>query len=368
MLLHSFLIFILTALSANATPYTMQDLEALEGTSNFVEFFEHAKDIRPSLRGSPWKKITVSMADNYLDSLLASSSINQKHLARVKEISKWEVLANDEFYIKKRNKVLIQATKICLKSKAEYSMCLNSAQEYFKEFQSKEFGIELAEILFKESSGHSKPIWDLARPMTISEFGEFYCHKTPAYDLIKERLLTNSSLKSELHPDCLKVFVKKLREELPLTFAYKILMELDALNEDQKSQYHLVKILNAGELTSKSWELGFKAIKKLGADHQLREKLLGEFKELNTLPDKVFAIKDKKKALVISKQIAINFPEFLDYYTAQCLKWLGAEDTFPKGNPTPSCHNYFKLAKIVNSSPGPVLKKYEKIMNSWKEI
>lgn len=366
MLTYSFFTLFLLSTSASAMLYTMQDLEALEGTSNFAEFFDHAKDVRPSLRGAPWKKITVSMADSYIDSLLKSPVIGQKHITRIREISKWEVLVNDEFYAKKRNKLLIAAIKECIKQKRNELSCQNQANDYFKDFPDKELGVDLATILYEQPAKKTQNIWELTLPMISSEYGEFYCNKTPIYPLLKEKFLT-SLPHPELHPDCKKVFVKKLESELPTPNAYEILMALDALSENRKSQYYLIKLLNAKELTNHHWEEGFKAIRKLGADHKLRINLLEEFKTLTTIPDLIFSINNQKKALVISKQISLNFPEFLDFYTGRCLKWLSAEENFPKGNPTPSCHKYFKLAKIVESSPTPVLKKYDQIMTSWKE-
>tara|TARA_Y100001936_G_C16040995_1_gene651551 strand:- start:457 stop:1560 length:1104 start_codon:yes stop_codon:yes gene_type:complete len=366
MLIYSFFTFFLLSTSASGMLYTMQDLEALEGTSNYTEFFDHAKDVRPSLRGAPWKKITVSMADSYIDMLLKSPVIGQKHVARIREISKWEVLNNDEFYAKKRNKLLLAAIKECIKQKRDESSCQNQANEYFKDFPDKEFGVDLAKILYEQSPNQAQSIWELTLPMISSEYGEFYCNKTPILQLLKEKIIS-SSKHPEIHPDCRKVFVKKVESELPTPNAFEILMAMNALSDNRKSQYYLIKLLNAKELTTHHWEEGFKAIKKLGTDHKLRNDLLEEFKTLTTIPDLIFSINDEKKALVISKQISLNFPEFLDFYTGRCLKWLSAEENFPDGNPTPSCHNYFKLAKIVESSPGPVLKKYNQIMTSWKE-
>ncbi|MCO4753407.1 MAG: hypothetical protein KC478_02940 [Bacteriovoracaceae bacterium] len=383
MFLKSLFILSFSSLLCASTTYTMKDLEALEGTANFEEFFDHAKDIRPSLRDKVWQKITTSMADSYLDSLIESLAINDKQFNRVKEISKWEALSSDEFYIKKRNKFFNKYISQCMENK-DLESCYDLSKSIFHTFnEDKEFGVRIAEQLntkiieqnkdSKASQTKTYDLWSFIQPMIKTEFSEFYCNKAPTFDILKAKITQDKKLRKILHKDCLKVVLPKLKDELASfepfkrKTAYMALESLDSLDKGEKSQYLVSQLLSGFPFNKENWGHAYNALKELGANEQLREKLLTYLKSLDTLPDKLFTLENKKKVLVIVKQISNNFPEYLDHYTTQCLKYLNGDKSFPKGNPTPNCHSYFKLAKVVKSSPELITKKYDTIMNSWKK-
>ncbi len=85
------------------------------------------------------------------------------------------------------------------------------------------------------------------------------------------------------------------------------------------------------------------------------------------MPDGLFAQKSNKQALALTKLMGKKFPELLDLYAQRCLNWLKGSGTYPKGNPTPNCHSYFEMAKVIGSSPDGVIKEYDLIVNEWKK-
>ena len=46
--------------------YNMQDLRVLKAQESFLEFFDHALDIKPSLRDTEWSKMTEQMGIAWL--------------------------------------------------------------------------------------------------------------------------------------------------------------------------------------------------------------------------------------------------------------------------------------------------------------
>ena len=72
-------IFLLSAQYVFANIYTMKDLKVLEKRGNFQEFFDHVKDIRPSLRQKDWKKMDVKLINENIALVNAMfSRLNKK--------------------------------------------------------------------------------------------------------------------------------------------------------------------------------------------------------------------------------------------------------------------------------------------------
>lgn len=354
--------------------YTMKDLEALEENRNFAEFFAHAKDIRPSQRGDVWNKMVTSMADQYLKKLQEGLSISQKEFELAAEVSTWAPLKNDEFYAKKRNQLALAFFDKCL-AKTNGSVsglpCKKRMLEFFHTFNKEpELGIALAGIL--READKTIDLWSFAAPMAQSAFGEFYCDKTPLYESLKKKLLSVTDPSKHAHKDCLKSFSLRAKKDLASsevekrTTSFAILEKLGKLEEEERRKHLIGRLLGASFLEDKAWGEGYEALQALGENPSLRKTVLEELSALNSLPDNLFARKERKRVMALTKQLAKNFPEYLDYYTGKCLEWLEGKGDFPSGNPTPNCHQYFEFAKILESSPQAVTKKYDKIMNSWK--
>lgn len=359
--------------------YTMEDLKVLESNGNSAEFFQHAKDVRPSLRGELWGKMVSSMADQYIKNLQAQASISDADFDQIESISAWAPLKEDEFFSKKRNAFALKYLDQCLKQK-EFDSCRDRLYSFFISFEKeREFGVEILKRLLsvapKSEQAHGalqSKLWPFAAPMAQSSYGEFFCDKEPLFDFVTRALAAGPSPESVAHKDCLKSLAKKAQASLTSSnlstrnASYLALEKLGALELTEKAKHLITQLLSGGHLNEAKWGEAYQALKSMGQNQQARKDLLSRYEGLSTLPDKIFADTSKKRVMVITKQLAKNFPEFMDFYTGQCLKWLAGEKDFPRGNPTPNCHEYFKLAKIIESSPSSVTKRYDQIMNSWR--
>lgn len=361
----------------------MEDLEALEGSKNFKEFFAHAKDIRPSQRGPIWSKMVSSMGDQYIKALESGLSISEAEFDQVADISAWGPLRQDEFFGKKRDKFALKYLDQCLKER-EYPFCHQRLLVFFHAFdKERQLGLEIAKLLRPELSKYlsflgpekaseAPELWMFAAPMAKSAYGEFYCDKEPLFSLVMNKVIKSSTPKRVAHQDCLKAMAKEAKTSLNSKddsvrlHAYQVMDKLDELDPTEKAKHLVSQMLTGFKLQDEKWDEAYSALKSMGSSSQTRKELLERLSTLETLPDDLFAKTDSKRVMVVTKQLAQNFPEYLDFYTSQCLKWLEGDGDFAKGNPTPNCHEYFKLAKIIESSPDTVTKKYESIMNSWK--
>lgn len=345
----------------------MADLEALETAKNYKEFFAHAKDIRPSKRDKVWAKMVASMAEVYIDDILSGKSINDESFKEIWSISKWAALRTNEFYAKKRNQLAAKYFEQCLSDKTCHS---EQMATFFSDFSKEaQLGIELATIGLK----HNLHVWKYVSPMASSSYGEFYCGKTPLYEIVEKQIIANNQFQKEIHKDCLGAFINEAKQKIKtqhgvqFSNAYVVLDKMGELSRKQKTKHLVTQMLSGLQYQPEKWDEAYDALKSLANDLKSRNELLETISKLERVPDGLFSQTKNKKVLVVTKQISKNFPEFLDFYTSQCLDYLSGKKTFTEGNPTPNCHDYFKISKIIDSSPKSVQRKYDQIMNSWKD-
>ena len=71
---------------------------------------------------------------------------------------------------------------------------------------------------------------------------------------------------------------------------------------------------------------------------------LGEaIDKLSILHLKIKKISDENKKRIILNQFKLKFPEYLDFYTQQCLNYYQGLTRYPNGNPTMKCPDLMKL-------------------------
>lgn len=359
----------LLAVNANAAEYTMADLEALEGQQNVEEFFEHAKDIRPSLRQGAWSKMVVSMGEVWTKQLLASKSISSSEFSHFSTIALWPPLKEDEFFVQKRDKVALAYFKQCLQVNG--SNCLKQMKETFINFErAPALGFQLAKLA-NSIKGTSANIWTYLSPIAQSPFGEFYCDKSPLYEALAKKIAQGEDKHS--HKDCVKSFAKRAQIEIKSatdlqakSLAFRGLSILGLLSPQEQNKQTIYDAL-AGALTDRNqWSQALKALSYYSDSQRLRKDLVADLKMQETLPDRLFSKVDSKQALALTKLMGKKFPELLDLYANKCLSWLRGIGDYPRGNPTPNCHSYFEMAKVIGSSPDGVIREYDQLVNSWK--
>jgi hypothetical protein len=72
-------------------------------------------------------------------------------------------------------------------------------------------------------------------------------------------------------------------------------------------------------------------------------------KTLDPLPDSILGSLDLTKQRVVLKHFKSYFPEYLDFYMDQCVKFYSGKETFPDGNPTLHCQEFMssELAPFI---------------------
>jgi hypothetical protein len=110
-------------------------------------------------------------------------------------------------------------------------------------------------------------------------------------------------------------------------------------NQDITDFFFTVYLLDnpsQGELFNYSWN----RVKELGGTVGRREKVLRTLKKLDPLPDAILGSLDQTKKRVVLNHFKTYFPEYLDFYTDECVKFYGGKGSFPSGNPTVHCQDF----------------------------
>ena len=391
-LIKLFFIFIfLTSTHTNASVqepknqlYNIQDLEVLEQEKSFKEFFSHAKDVRPSKRNKAWKEMVHSMAMQYLDSLkLSQGNIGSLNKEFILDISKWAHLSDDEFFIKKRDTIIIQYFAYCFQ-KEEFNSCFNEATNFYKKYKiHDEFGFRLLEainkISFKEQSTidylvqAKQSFWPFLAKLVKKPISEFYCAQSPLKEAIEQKLITeiyhNSDYKilDHFHPDCWKVlkktFIKTVfthTDAYTRKKVYKIIENNVRLSQIDTQTYTMLQMLSGIKLDSTEVMLFWDRLKQLSRNYELREKVNTRLKAILPLPGNVFEGTTKQQKIII-KAISNYFPEYIDYYSSTCLDHLSGDKDTDGGNPATKCHELFKLSKQLGFIPKSKTIRYTQL-------
>ncbi len=131
------------------------------------------------------------------------------------------------------------------------------------------------------------------------------------------------------------------------------------LTQEQRDLYLFVYILQTpsiGDTFNQAWS----NLEMLGKDYERRMRLLKAVKRLDPLPDQLFSTFGHKKALVVTKHLAAHFPEYLDFYSRTCLNYIQGKDSFPRGNPTINCKDFYELSSKEKIIDNEFLKQYQK--------
>lgn len=337
--------------------YTLADLRILAGESNFTEFFNHALDIKPSLRGGEWRKMTESMGLNFLDSLQHKSDISDLQDQLVQKISNWPIFQSDEFFGEKRDKFFLKKISDCYRQPS--SKCWQITQKINTDYpHSLKFQFELANILVDSKQNLSR-LWAITKPIAISKFGEFYCHKEPVNKIIYDYMLKHSPKRTHVDADCIKKLTPYIIRRYYQTTPF-----------DNQAAYKLISIhkLQTPKINSYQAVIDFlqqennisPELKRLRSDYQLRTQLMEVFENKTELPGRVFAQKPSSAANAAARILTQNFPELIRTYANKCLDYLSGRVYFPKGNPTPQCHEFFQLDDVINALPQALVVEYNK--------
>ncbi len=148
-----------------------------------------------------------------------------------------------------------------------------------------------------------------------------------------------------VHPDCLpslnkRAFVKLYEAEKPSEreLAYQILKSQNKVNPTMNDFFLTVYLLenpSQGELFNYAWN----TLRGLGKSEAKRAEIMGTLKRLDPLPDTLFSTLDQTKKKAILNHFKQNFPEYLEFYSHQCVNYYGGRGQYPNGNPAIHCQN-----------------------------
>lgn len=364
------------------TAYEFTDLEILSKQGPYAEFFEHIYDIRPAKRDEAWLKLARSTSEKYVRQLLERKKIDDETWQQLQEIAGQ--------YYNKENDALSMAmasyglalVRSCFQNK-QFSECYQLAKEVLATKNEVQLAHDLGKLVHDHQlkSPHEKghlveKVWPFYAVMAKTTISEFYCDKDYFQDIVLSKIneeiqnkkateLKNTVFKL-VHQDCWKKLASSIKDQLKQSHSepelYRILMETDSLGPDEMITYSIIYLIqrpSQGSVLERSWS----NLMKIKEDYTKRQEVLTQLKKLDPLPGKIFASSDDKRSLVIVKNLANFFPEYVDHYVQTCMKYYASEVDFPNGNPTMECNGLFDMAKKIDILPELVQKRYEQIRN-----
>lgn len=359
---------------AKAALYTLADLEVLTQEGNYDEFFAHALDVRPSERQDSWKAMLSKMADGYGRQILSKSEITRAHFDKTERLYSWPSLRVDDIFKIHRQTIGLKYLKTCLKGPAP---CWPLVKNFWEADQKDpDLAFKLAELTLTLSD---KPMttWVFLDVALKSPLSEFYCKKDFVLESIWGKLEIDyirlgtkgnflKKIDETLHPECLPSLnrwtLKKLKgpdKSSDRELAYQVLAAQGKVDSKLTDFFYTVYLLenpSKGELFNYAWN----RLHQLSKSVDRRDNVLKRIKGLDPLPDEIFSSNDEAKKRAILGHFKKNFPEYLYYYTDQCLLFYEGKTTFPQGNPTMKCQN------LMNDSTMGAFLGADKVQNFHK--
>ncbi len=355
--------------------YTLTDLEVLVSEENTKEFFEHALDVRPSERQEAWKTMVSKMGDVYTRKILEKTEIETKDFRDTENLYNMSALKADDIFKMRRSEIGLRYLKNCLKSETP---CWNELKAFWeKDKTNADTAFKLAELT---SGLQESPLssWSLLDVALKSPLSEFYCKKDFVMSALWGKIEIDyiklgpegdlmTKIDHTIHPDCVPILVSEARKRLyqppkvlDRELAYQILKSQMKADKEVTDFFFTVYLLDnpsQGELFNYSWN----RVKELGGTVGRREKVLRTLKKLDPLPDAILGSIDQTKKRVVLNHFKTYFPEYLDHYTDECVKFYGGKGSFPSGNPTVHCQDFMtgELApKIIDEFK---IKQYQSV-------
>jgi len=357
------------------TTYELSDLEVLAAEGSHEEFFKHALDVRPSERQGPWKSMVSKMADAYAQSITARPEIKASDYLQVEKLYQWPGLRTDDVFKLKRQEIGLRYLSVCVKTETP---CWNELKTFWEaDNTDHDTAYKLAELVANTPNSPLVP-WTFLEVALKGPLSEFYCKKElglkelwsklevdyirlgPKGDLMKK-------IDSTVHPDCLPSLIKEARTRLmspekvnDRELAFGILKSQLKADQRLSDFFHAVYLLerpSQGELFNYSWN----RVKELGSSFARREAVLAMLKTLDPLPDELFTSMDETKKRVVLMHFKSHFPEYLDFYADQCVRYYGGKGEFPKGNPAIHCQDLMNSTLARELIDSFKLKQYQDI-------
>jgi hypothetical protein len=351
-----------------AAKYTIEDLKILHQNQSYYEFFEHALDIPPTKRLEQWNSMVEELGTDFLDYVSKKTILDKKDIDVVNIISRWPVLRSNEFYNRKRDNIFIKQIRNCyINSEKD---CAKFSTSIFNDYKHEaQFVIDFITTIYKYNKNYEQ-LWSFSSKLVSTPISEFYCKNEPLKTIIIEKIYSsaiNKKLKEiDIHKDCLKTISPDIesdllgKDKIKSKLAFQTLNHFSLISKDQLEIYYLINFISGQKKNSKQIDTALSLIKDLSNLPQKRTKIIKTISRLDPLPDGLFKEFNSKKTMAKTKILHRNIPELIDLYAHTCIDYLEENRPFPKGNPTPNCHNFFKLSKKLDIVPESLINKYDK--------
>ena len=308
------------------------------------------------------------MGDIYSRKILEKSEIGPADFRNMEKLYDMSALKTDDIFKLRRSEIGLRYLKACLKSETP---CWNDLKAFWeKDKTNADTAFKLAELTINLTDS---PIatWNLLDVALKSPLSEFYCKKDFVMSALWGKIEIDyvklgpdgdlmTKIDHTIHPDCVPLLITEARKRLyspPKTFdrelAYQVLKSQMKADQEITDFFFTVYLLDnpsQGELFNYSWS----RVRELGGTVGRREKVLKTLKNLDPLPDAILGSLDETKKRVVLNHFKTYFPEYLDFYTDECVKFYGGKGSFPSGNPTVHCQDF------MNSELAPkVIDKFK---------
>lgn len=379
----------LCARSAENNLYNLSDLTALYQQGEDQEFIKHAKDVKPAERQESWKKMVRQVALRWLATLGKKNFLEAAEIEQLEEFCRWPINLQDPEIQKSRGELILRTLEKNLAAPQLLSPELLLQQKALLQsfwqstIPSATIALRVAKLIEKTTLSLVDPhaflapyqelkFWlsEILSSVYKSDASEAYCQDEWIAPHLWE-VLKNFALKLKridldnfdvkliewINWKCWLSFrptvIAKSRNFLNAkdddrTIALNLLALDKTLPELDKS---LVFVLYLLDHPSKSdlYNLAWNHMNVLALQAETRMQLLDKLKNIDPLPDQVFAHTDPLVAKEIIKLFAVKFPEYLSHYSITCLNYLQGKP-FPQGNPTMNCLSYCQNLQHIKIS------------------
>lgn len=143
---------------AQPREYSMQDLQALERQSNWLELLQHANDIAPASRNDAWQGLVGRAARAYLAEVAQQEEPFIAFLTADGITRAFGFLRQDRAYMDERADVGIAGLRQCFEQSYRVSACADGVEDFQRgDPENHKLAFELATIMDQRSNNSTAP-------------------------------------------------------------------------------------------------------------------------------------------------------------------------------------------------------------------
>jgi hypothetical protein len=321
-----FLTFLLLILSLKYTvaqnQYSFEDIKELEKKAEFIEFFAHAKDIRPTLRDKKWQDL-VKRAFKKLTLLYESSRPNSKAFSQYLNLSSWKTIKDTEELRERSLKIILnyfQSKKYTPEISAQVIEFFNANSknpyvlyEIYKDIEKKEKLPKLKEKIVLNAAKSSLASYFCSRKEALGIFSEPIAEiigaKPQEFDL---------KLSTIMNRKCWEEVKKLSLSSSSVNQIYLQSILKDPGSEQKEKKLAVILLLINHKISLKEKNILWEQFSKISENADQRQEILKTMNSYEAIPDTNILNKGQK-SYYLTKFFFRKFPEFKTYYLKQCL-------------------------------------------------